>query len=261
MSGDAREALAAIATRLHVRTRRVLLYERGQDVFEVRCRFKVDSDRVDLFANQAYFLVMLEVGSAVAFSTPSADPQQGIQVLLGQVAGEDVYIHVEGRASPTGWIYRPAAVEALGSLEIGDGELVSVRPGGVTAILRSRGADADWNRLQRLLAVVRELPAGQPMEPLDPARVPVELRDLIPLLVRWGVADDLGRSEVVSQAVTAELRGLVDHVRPRLRQIAEFLDHADAEAAEEAAALDALAQSVMEAEKELRHRTEVDAGP
>jgi hypothetical protein len=170
-----------------------------------------------------------------------------VGLLLGQVAGRNVYVIAQGRGSPIPWIYSREAVAALSSLDIQDGELLTVTMGGPEAIVRSAGVDSDWERLQRLVALAQILPTGAAGEALDPQALPADLRDLLPLLARWAISDDVERTDAVSGADTAELRGLVERVEPRLPLIARFLGEPAGRDSDAAAALGALAESVMEA--------------
>src|SRR5258708_2730083 len=84
-----------------------------------------------------------------------------------------------------------------------------------------------WDTLARIL------PSAPTEEPLDPQRLPEDLRDLFPLLARWAVSDDLERSDLVADATTAALQELVDRAEPRLPRIASFLaGHGDEDSAE-----------------------------
>ena len=55
--------------------------------------------------------------------------------------------------------------------------------------------------------------ANRPTIALDPSRVPVPLRPLIPLAERWGIADDVIRDDVFHQATASDLQHLVATLR------------------------------------------------
>jgi hypothetical protein len=257
---DARGALAEIAARAGVRTRDAnMSYRTIRDNFDVRCNFKLDGFVFEVYANPSVLYVKLKIDSGVLFSTPRRNPILNVGLLLGQVAGRDVFVNPQGLGSPVPWIHSPEAVAALSSIEIGDEELLTVEMGGVDAILRSGGVNADWKRLQQLVALARIVPTGAADMLLNPQKVPEDLRDLFPLLARWAISDDVERSDLVSSAKTAALRRLVERTEPRLRRIAEFLGQPGVQDLNEAAALDALAQSVMEARQELTRRSKSSA--
>jgi hypothetical protein len=59
---------------------------------------------------------------------------------------------------------------------------------------------------------------------LDPAKVPADLRDLVPLAQRWGIGDDVARSERVRKASDAERAELRAAFGPRQSRITAWLD-------------------------------------
>jgi hypothetical protein len=64
---------------------------------------------------------------------------------------------------------------------------------------------------------------NRPIIRLDPNRVPTELRDLIPLAEKWGISDDIIRSDVLEKASDDERRDLVEALKPRYSQINDWL--------------------------------------
>jgi hypothetical protein len=59
---------------------------------------------------------------------------------------------------------------------------------------------------------------------LDPAKVPADLQDLVPLAQRWGIGDDVARSERVRKASDAERAELRAAFGPRQSRITAWLD-------------------------------------
>ncbi len=89
---------------------------------------------------------------------------------------------------------------------------------------------------------------NRPVIKLDPALVPEDLRDLIPLAEKWGVGDDIIRSDIEDGATESEKRDLMSKVNGRLERINAWIDsfsHADA-MTDEAAAFMYLALAVDE---------------
>jgi hypothetical protein len=255
-STDARESLKGIAVKAGVKTRPLNLSIRGvRDTFERRCNFKIDGQKFEVHANPSLLFVRVQSESSVVFSTPTPSPILSIGLLLRQVAGRDVFVNADGRWSPAPWIYGAEAVAALSSLDLRGDEHLTVARNGPEALLYSAGAEADWERLQKLLALARILPPAPKEERLDPNNLPEDLRDLFPLLARWGVPDDGERSDLVSEAKAPALQRLVDRVEPRMARIAEFLKEHGEEDSGEVFALDALAQCAMEARQELTKRS------
>lgn len=254
---DPRESLKEIAARARVKTRPANLSIRlVKDNFEIRCGFKLDGLKCDVYANPSLLHVDLHRDSGLLFSTPNRSSILSTGLLLGQVAGQDVYVNAQGLGSPVPWIYSAEAVAALGALALESDELLTVAMNGPYALFRSAGGDADWQRIQKLVALARILPPAPAEGPLDPGKLSAELRALVPPLMRWGISDDSERSDLVTGAKTAQLRALVERVEPLMPRIAKFLDEHGQEDLAEASALDALAQSVMEARQELTSRSE-----
>ena len=59
---------------------------------------------------------------------------------------------------------------------------------------------------------------------LDSAKVPAYLRHLVPLAQRWGIGDDVARSEQLQKATAAERSELRAAFGPRQAQITAWLD-------------------------------------
>ncbi len=256
LSPDARDLLSKISARHGARTRPSNLLVRGTpESFDRRSTFTVDGIRADAFANTSQLYVQIRCGSRVLFSTPGPDATMNLRHLLGHVAGHDVHVSDRGIGSPIPWIYSSAAVDALQSLGLGDTEQLAATIGGLSAILDARD-DSTVHRVDDLVAFARRLPDTVAQQTsIDPQRLPVDLRALIPLVTAWGLTDDDERSDRVENADRAPLRALVEQGHPHLNRIAEFLDAPGLPPdAVEVGALDAFAQAVMEAEHELRRR-------
>ena len=59
---------------------------------------------------------------------------------------------------------------------------------------------------------------------LDSAKVPADLRDLVPLAQRWGIGDDVARPEQLQKATAAERSELRAAFGPRQARITAWLD-------------------------------------
>jgi hypothetical protein len=59
---------------------------------------------------------------------------------------------------------------------------------------------------------------------LDPAKVPADHRDLVPFAQRWGIGDDVARSERVQKATVVERSELRAAFGPRQARITAWLD-------------------------------------
>ena len=67
-------------------------------------------------------------------------------------------------------------------------------------------------------------PAAEAVPRLDAAKVPEDLRDLVPVAQRWGIGDDVARSERVQKATAAEKAELRAAFSPRQARITAWLD-------------------------------------
>jgi hypothetical protein len=66
--------------------------------------------------------------------------------------------------------------------------------------------------------------AGASVPPLNSGKVPPDLRDLVPLAQRWGIGDDVARSERVQKVTEAERSELRAAFGPRQARITAWLD-------------------------------------
>lgn len=74
---------------------------------------------------------------------------------------------------------------------------------------------------------IREPESSDPavaVPPLDGDKVPEDLRDLVPLAQRWGIGDDVDRSERIQKATAAERSELRAAFGPRQARITAWLD-------------------------------------
>jgi hypothetical protein len=65
---------------------------------------------------------------------------------------------------------------------------------------------------------------AEAVSPLDSGKVPADLKDLVPLVQRWGIGDDVARSEQVQKATDAERSELRAAFGPRQARITAWLD-------------------------------------
>ena len=70
----------------------------------------------------------------------------------------------------------------------------------------------------------RSSDAAEAVPRLDSGKVPADLRDLVPLAQRWGIGDDVARSERVQKATEAERSELRAAFGPRQARITAWLD-------------------------------------
>lgn len=73
----------------------------------------------------------------------------------------------------------------------------------------------------------KDLPASSndaPAQRADSAKVPADLRHLVPLAERWGIGDDLDRTAKVDRATPAERQELSTALAPFHARITAWLD-------------------------------------
>ncbi len=58
---------------------------------------------------------------------------------------------------------------------------------------------------------------------LDPDEVPRNLHFLIPLAKKWGIGDDVERSEFMDSATLQEVEELEEKVGPKMQEISEWI--------------------------------------
>src|SRR6202521_4416917 len=164
---DARESLKQIAARAHVKTGRANMSIRLiRDNFERRCTFKIAGLKCKVYANPSLLYAVVHCETTVLFATPRKSSILSTGLLLGQLAGGDIFVNGQGRGSPAPWIYTPDAIASLSSLKLEGEDQLTVAFNGPSALLRSGGAEADWVRLQKLVALARILPPGAGAAPL-----------------------------------------------------------------------------------------------
>jgi hypothetical protein len=92
----------------------------------------------------------------------------------------------------------------------------------------------------------RSSDGAEAVSPLDSNKVPADLRDLVPFAQRWGIGDDVARSERVQKATAAERSELRAAFGPRQARITAWLDSFGQEAMPEEAAAFMYAQLAIE---------------
>ena len=96
-------------------------------------------------------------------------------------------------------------------------------------------------------AVVDQMPhESQRRLSSDSNALPVSLRPLVPLLVKWAIDDDEERTRKLQRSTISTLQKLINAVIPRLRDIDAFLASFGANPPTEACAFESLAQAALE---------------
>jgi hypothetical protein len=136
--------------------------------------------------------------------------------------------------------------EAILALGLGADEGLRFYGTSVSAILRP----GPQRHVSEVLPGLGRLADGLPQhreEALSFADLPEPFHPLIPLIKRWGIADDDARSERMGKASRKQLQALVKRLSPFFGPINDSLDSFGDRVPESAAALGALAEAASEA--------------
>ena len=88
--------------------------------------------------------------------------------------------------------------------------------------------------------------------------LPRQFHDLIPLLSRWSIGDDVQRMETLESASTDELQRLIESITPRFEEIDSYLRSFDMHPPHAACLLGNLSEATCEAEIVLEERAVSD---
>jgi hypothetical protein len=65
---------------------------------------------------------------------------------------------------------------------------------------------------------------NRPLITISPTAVPPHLRDLIPMAEKWGIGDDIIRTDVERKASESEKAEFRDKLRGRTKEVSDWLD-------------------------------------
>ena len=82
------------------------------------------------------------------------------------------------------------------------------------------------NEMQKKYGLYAE---NRPDINIDPMQVPKNLRDLIPMAEKWGVGDDIIRSDIEKKASDTEKEAFQSKLKGRTKQVTDWLDSYGAE--------------------------------
>lgn len=148
------------------------------------------------------------------------------------------------------WLLKqPAFSRHIEALDLDATESLHILRGQVKVYLRRYESRQILDVLDILVAFVKSLPTV-PQEPIDLKQLPKEFHSLIPLIKRWGVADDEQRSELLSRVSRKTRSRLVELMNPYFDAINDYLDSfGKMPLPEHAILLGALAECASEAMK------------
>jgi hypothetical protein len=141
----------------------------------------------------------------------------------------------------------------LEDLRLKETESLHLYRDAINFFLQSSSVSDIMSAIEVTCGLAEELPAGNE-EKIDLTVLPPEFKILIPLIRKWGVTDDLERTELLEKASRKVLERLVESVVPHLSSINKYLDSfGEVPPSEAAVALGAVAECAVEAQLHLGH--------
>jgi hypothetical protein len=102
-------------------------------------------------------------------------------------------------------------------------------------MLRSRQRQLRMKVIGAALLLIATSVLADPAQ-LNSAKVPADLRDLVPLAAKWGISDDGERDALHERATKAEKQALAKALKGRNKRITQWLDQQKDPMSDEAAA-------------------------
>lgn len=183
---------------------------------------------------------------------------------IRQLRGARVFVSEDADAgSARSFLASDQVSSAIKALGLRQGESLHVYGNAVVLYVMPRGADEDWQQLERLIALEAVLgSAGGVSEggavrdglAWRPEELPDGLRGLLPLVQEWAIGDDSCRSEKIGSASRGDLERFVAAAAPHRSAITAYLALLEESHPypDEAILLDWLMTSLSEAEGALR---------
>jgi hypothetical protein len=147
--------------------------------------------------------------------------------------------------------------QVLDDLQLQEMESLHLYSDAIVFYLQRGSVPEITSAIEATCSLAERLPAGNEDE-IDLDVLPPEFKVLVPLIRKWGVTDDLERSELIEKASRKTLERLVKIVMPHLSSISAYLHSFGKEPLSEAAiALGALGECTVEAQLQLGHLSSV----
>lgn len=224
--------------------------------FSRRLRFTYEGRKVTVLENSAYANGMVKGTFASRPFSINAKQKAGFRSEYASTftVGSNQYpVFTEvGKLSPDqeDLLGRPELASLVEESKLREGESLCFTKGEIGFYLKQPTTDRVSRVIDRVvdLAGKLEIPEEKPNLNL----LPVQFHPLIPLILRWAVADDSDRNDLLATAPAPVLRALIDEVDPYLKVIDSYLDSfREGPPTEQAAALGRLAESALEAKQHL----------
>lgn len=236
--------------------------------FFLGCRFKHKGRAFEAATDGSMVrLTLKQAESRTAFSVNRPDEVCFFhQALRGihRLPGLRVYVSDDADASSARSLLASAEVpNGIRALGLAQGESLHVYGNAIVLYVMPRGADEDWQQLERLTALAAVLGSAGGV-PEDGAvrdglrwrseQLPDGLRDLLPVVREWAIGDDSCRSDRIDAASRGDLERFVAAAAPHRSAITAYLASLEERhpCPDEAILLDWLMTSLSEAEDALR---------
>jgi hypothetical protein len=232
-----------------------LIVVSGEPFFR-RLRFIYKKRMVSLLANNTY--VSGTVAGTFANRPVAVNARQEIGLRSDYAkticVGADHYpiFTEDGQLSPDqeDLLNRSQVVSLLEQTGLREGESLHFTRGEIAFYLKQPTSERVSNAIERMIDIAGMLEIAE--EPLNLKLLPVKFHPIIPLIEKWGVADDSDRDDLLNRAPQSALQMLTDEVGPYLEVIDSYLDSfQEGPPTEQAAALARLAECALEAKTRL----------
>jgi len=172
------------------------------------------------------------------------------------LAGRDYSVFTENgklSADHRSLIKQPELLALVKEGDLRDGESLYFTRGEIGFYLRQATTERICGVIERAIDLADTIEVGK-SEP-NLRRLPTQFHPIIQLVEKWGLDDDLDRTDVLAQTPESVLRLLVESVGPYLKSIDSYLaSFRHQQPTEEAAALGKLAEVAVEAKQYLQVR-------
>lgn len=228
----------------------------GTDVgsFRHQLSIKYKGRKVRLFANTDFIVGTVSGRFAIeAFSINRRDlGKSEVPLRISSFPALPVFAHKP--SGQLGELLNSAPLrQALDDLQLKEKESLHLYSNAIQFYLRRSSVYEITSAIDVTCRLAEQLPEENEDQDIDVDGLPSEFKELTPFIRKWGVTDDLERSELLEQASRKTLERLVRVVAPYLSSIDEYLNSFGKEPLSEAAiALGALAECSLEAQLVLR---------
>ena len=223
--------------------------------FRHQLSIKYKGRKIRLFANAEFIFGSVSGNFAIdAFSINRRDlGKSEVPLRISSFPAFPVFAHKP--SDQLGELLNSAPLrQALGNLQLKEKESLHLYSNAIEFCLQRSSVREIVSAIEVTCSLADQLPAENEDQGIDLDVLPSGFKELTPLIRKWGVTDDLERSELLEKASQKTLQRLVKSVAPHLTSINEYLNSFGKEPLSEAAiALGALAECSIEAQLQLGH--------